>query len=73
MYIFTCRGRDFDFATTTRSTTNVFRKRREEVGTFKTRLQLEQILGGSDKAEAVRQAASYVDMCSRPDLKACSY
>ena len=59
----------FQFVTTTRTTSNTFRRRRDEVGIFKTRLQIEQLLGGSNNKEAVAQAANYVDMCLRPDLK----
>ena len=40
--------KSFEFVTTTRTTSNSFKKRRDEVGTFKTKLQIEQILGGSD-------------------------
>ena len=62
--------KSFDFVTTTRTTTNTYRKRRDEVGVFKTRLQIEVILGGSDKAEARLQTDNYITMCMREDLKA---
>ena len=65
--------KSFDFTTTTRSTTNAFRKRREEIGRFVTKLQLEVILGGSDKEEATQQAGNYIQMCLRPDLKDCNF
>ncbi|CAE7223622.1 unnamed protein product, partial [Symbiodinium sp. KB8] len=65
--------REFEFVTTRRTTTNSFRRRKEDLGVFKTQLQLEQVLGGSDKTEAVLQAKNYVSMCLRPDLKAFCY
>eukprot|EP00439_Symbiodinium_sp_Y106_P006475 s10404_g1.t1 len=62
--------RDWEFVNVERSTTNSYRKRKEEVGAFKAQLQIEHILGGSDKPEAVLQAKNYISMCLRPDLKA---
>ena len=62
--------KSFDFVTSSRSTVNTFLERRDECGTFKTQLQLEMLLGGCDKPEAVRQAASYVRMCTNERLKA---
>ncbi|CAE7945740.1 unnamed protein product, partial [Symbiodinium necroappetens] len=38
--------RSWDFVNYERSTTSSYRKRKEEVGTFKTQLQIEMILGG---------------------------
>eukprot|EP00439_Symbiodinium_sp_Y106_P054598 s5281_g7.t1 len=55
-----------------RCTTNTYRRRKEDVAGFKTELQLQQLLGGCDKPEAVAQTANYVNMCLRPDLKAGS-
>ena len=60
--------RSFDFTKVTRSTVNSYRKRRDEVGTFKTRLQIQQALGGTDQPEAVEQAENYIRMCVREDL-----
>ncbi|CAE7293625.1 unnamed protein product [Symbiodinium sp. CCMP2592] len=65
--------KSFEFTTARRSTTNTFRRRKEDVGVFKTELQLQQLLGGADKAEAVSQASNYVNMCIRPDLKPFCY
>ena len=62
-------SKSFDFVTTTCSTENSFRKRRDEVGSFKRQLQIQGLLGG-DHPEAKEQAQNYVDMCLRPDLKA---
>ena len=62
--------RSFEFARETRVTSNSFRRRRDEVGSFKTQLQIQMILGGSDKPEAVAQAQNYVNMCKQPELKA---
>ena len=63
-------SKDFQFVTTTRTTVNTFRKRRDELGIFKTFLQIVQLLGGSDEPIAVEQATSYTKMCCRDDLKA---
>ena len=63
-------ARNFDFARVSRSTIHAHRKRRDELGCFKTRLQIQVILGGADHPDAVRQVQSYIDMCTRPDLKA---
>ncbi|CAE7761137.1 unnamed protein product [Symbiodinium sp. CCMP2456] len=54
-------SRDFEFVTVRRTTTNSYRRRKEDLGVFKTQLQLEQVLGGSDKPEAVLQAKNYAD------------
>ena len=62
-------SKSFDFITTSRTTENSFRKRRDEVGSFKTQLQIQGLLGG-DHPAAKEQAQNYVDMCMRPDLKA---
>ncbi|CAE7885368.1 unnamed protein product, partial [Symbiodinium sp. KB8] len=62
-------SRSFQFVTTTRTTVNTFRKRRDELGTFKTFLQIVQILGGSDEPIALEQAKNYTKMCCRDDLK----
>jgi len=62
-------SKDFQFATTTRSTVNTFRKRRDELGTYKTFLQIVQLLGGTDEPIAVEQAKNYTKMCCRDDLK----
>ena len=59
----------FDFTTTRRSTSNAFLKRKDEAGKFVTKLQLENILGGSDKQEACEQASNYITMCLKPSLK----
>ena len=64
--------KNFEFTTSRRCTTNTYRRRKENVGVFKTELQLQQLLGGCDKPEAVSQTANYVNMCLRPDLKAGS-
>ena len=64
--------KNFEFTTSRRCTTNTYRRRKEDVGVFKTELQLQQLLGGCDKPEAVAQTANYVNMCLRPDLKAGS-
>ncbi|CAE7311876.1 unnamed protein product, partial [Symbiodinium sp. CCMP2592] len=61
--------KSFDFMVTTRTTSTSFRKRRDEIGKFVTKLQLVNILGGTDQPEAVRQADRYIVMCSRPGLK----
>lgn len=61
--------KSFDFVTSRRTTTTSFRKRKDEVGKFVTKLQLQNILGGCDQPEAVRQADRYIDMCQRPGLK----
>ncbi|CAE7582776.1 unnamed protein product [Symbiodinium sp. CCMP2592] len=61
--------KSFDFMVTTRTTSTSFRKRRDEIGKFVTKLQLVNILGGTDQPEAVRQADRYIAMCSRPGLK----
>ena len=63
-------SKDFQFVTTTRTTVNTFRKRRDELETFKTFLQIVQLLGGSDEPIAVEQATNYTKMCCRDDLKA---
>ncbi|CAE7032303.1 unnamed protein product [Symbiodinium sp. CCMP2592] len=68
----TC-SRDFAFTSSKRTTSNVFRKRKEDVGVFKTQLQLEAILGGSHQPEAVMQAKNYMSMCLRNDLKEYCY
>ena len=65
----TC-SRDFAFTSSKRTTSNVFRKRKEDVGVFKTQLQLEVLLGGSHQTDAVLQAKNYISMCLRDDLKA---
>ncbi|CAE7256188.1 unnamed protein product [Symbiodinium sp. CCMP2592] len=62
-------SRDFEFVTTTRSTVNTFRKRKDELGTYKTFLQICQVLGGVDEPIAVQQAKNYTQMCCRDDLK----
>ena len=62
-------SKSFDFVETRRTTENSFRKRRDEVGMFKTKLQIQAILGG-DHPEAREQTQNYVNMCMRPDLKA---
>ncbi|CAE7468760.1 unnamed protein product, partial [Symbiodinium microadriaticum] len=61
--------KSFDFMTTRRTTTTSFRKRRDEAGKFVTKLQLINILGGCDQAEARQQADRYMAMCERPGLK----
>ncbi|CAE7376311.1 unnamed protein product [Symbiodinium microadriaticum] len=61
--------RDWDFVSVERSTVSSYRKRKEEVGVFRTQLQLENILGGADHELAKQQAANYISMCLRPDLK----
>ncbi|CAE7505717.1 unnamed protein product [Symbiodinium sp. CCMP2592] len=66
-------SRDWQFIHSERSTVSSYRKRKEELGTFKTQLQLEMILGGSDKEEARMQAKSYISMCLRSDLKEYCY
>ena len=63
-------SKDFDFVKSSRSTVNAFQKRKDELGCFKTQLQIQVILGG-DRPEAIQQAQNYVNMCVRPDLKAC--
>ena len=60
--------KSFDFTTVRRSTTLSFRKRRDEVGSFKTKLQIQGILGG-DHPDAAKQTEHYVSMCERDDLK----
>ena len=62
--------KSFDFVRTSRSTVNKFLKRRDEVGAFKTQLQITILLGGVDQPQAVSQAQCYVDMCLQPSLKA---
>ncbi|OLP20508.1 hypothetical protein AK812_SmicGene49030, partial [Symbiodinium microadriaticum] len=62
-------SKDFQFVKTTKTTDNTYRKKREDAGTYKTYLQLVQILGGSDQPIAKQQAQNYVDMCTRDDLK----
>ena len=64
-----CATRNFDFVEYKRTTSSSFLRRRDEVGKFVTRLQLESLLGGSDKPEACAQAANYISMCEREDLK----
>ncbi|CAE7220890.1 unnamed protein product, partial [Symbiodinium sp. KB8] len=61
--------KDFQFVKTAKTTGNTYRKKREDAGTYKTYLQLVQILGGSDQPIAKQQAQNYVDMCTRDDLK----
>ena len=64
-----CATRNFDFVDYKRTTTTSFLRRRDEAGKFVTRLQLESLLGGSDKVEARTQASNYIAMCERDDLK----
>ena len=64
--------RSWDFVNYERCTTSSYRKRKEELGTFKTQLQIEMILGG-DVPEAKRQTQNYISMCLRPDLKAAPH
>ena len=52
-------SKSFDFVETRRTTENSFRKRRDEVGMFKTKLQIQAILGG-DHPEAREQTQNYV-------------
>ncbi|CAE7826908.1 unnamed protein product [Symbiodinium necroappetens] len=59
----------FDFVTSRRTSTTSFRKRREEAGKFVTRLQLTNILGGTQEPEAIQQASRYISMCTQPSLK----
>ncbi|CAE7891290.1 unnamed protein product [Symbiodinium microadriaticum] len=59
----------FDFMTNRRTTTTSFRKRRDEAGKFVTRLQLINILGGTQEPEAVQQGDRYIAMCRQPSLK----
>ena len=61
--------KDFEFVRTVKTTENTFRKKREDVGTYKTHLQITQLLGGTDQPSAVEQAQNYVNMCTRADLK----
>ena len=61
-------SKDFEFVKSSRSTVHSFRKRKDEVGSFKTQLQIQLILGG-EHAQAREQAQNYVNMCIRPDLK----
>ena len=63
-------SRSFDFAEITRQTIHTYSKRKEEVGCFKTELQIQMLLGGCDKGEAVFQASNYIRMCQKPSLKA---
>ena len=64
-------SKDFQFVKTTKTTDNAYRKKREDTGTYKTYLQLVQLLGGTDQPIAKEQAQNYVAMCTRDDLKAC--
>ena len=64
-----CATRNFDFVDYKRTTTTSFLRRRDEAGKFVTRLQLESLLGGSDKVEARTQDSNYIAMCERDDLK----
>ena len=61
--------KDFEFVRTVKTTENTFRKKREDLGTYKTHLQITQLLGGTDQPAAVEQAQNYVNMCTRSDLK----
>ena len=63
-------SRNFDFADISRQTVHSFTKRKEDVGTYQTELQIQMKLGGSDKAAAVAQASNYIRMCRKPELKA---
>ena len=62
-------SRSWDFVNFERSTVSSYRRCKEELGVFKTQLQIEVILGG-DVPEARRQTLNYINMCLRPDLKA---
>ncbi|CAE7799938.1 unnamed protein product [Symbiodinium microadriaticum] len=61
--------KDFEFTTSRRCTSNTYRRRKEDIVVFKTELQLQQLLGGSDKPQAVAQTANYVNMCLRPEFE----
>ena len=61
--------KDFEFVRTVKTTENTFRKKREDLGTYKTHLQITQLLGGTDQPAAVEQAQNNVNICTRPDLK----
>ncbi|CAE7244291.1 unnamed protein product [Symbiodinium sp. CCMP2592] len=61
--------KDFEFVRTVKTTENSFRKKREDLGTYKTELQITQLLGGTDQPAAVEQTQNYIKMCTREDLK----
>ena len=63
-------NRSFEFMKATKSTTQIFRKRKDEVGVFKTKLQLQNLLGGTHNEEARTRAANYISMCETPEMKA---
>ena len=55
--------RSFDFITQKRIRTVSCRTKREEIGTWKSELQLQVHFGGADQPEAQRQASCYIARC----------
>lgn len=56
--------RTFDFISTKRIRSITSKTTREEVGSWKSELQLQQHFGGVDQPEAIRQAANYIRKCN---------
>ena len=55
--------RAFDFIQTKRIRTVTCKTKRDEIGSWKSELQLQQHFGGVDQPEAQRQATNYISKC----------
>lgn len=57
--------RSFDFISTKRVYTISTKTKQEEIGSYKSQLQLEVYFGGAGHPEAVRQAKNYIANCRK--------
>ena len=66
-------NRNFDFISRKRSHTISTMTKQEEIGSWKSELQLQAHFGGVDQPEAQRQAANYIASCKKYEDWSCFF